>query len=283
MAHGGVVAATLFAIPDSWRPDLSAPVIVPIDLVTVAETTNVPLPEPEPEPEPAEPEPEPEQVFSDEIPAPAPLPEPTADGVPALPEPEDEPEPRPEPEPAPPPEPESRPIAPERVAALKPRVKPRPRDELDFGRLSALIDRARDETPRRRPRETPADAPEAEEEDSVAGSAFDGALTLSEEDALRMRMYACWSLPGLGGGANLENKIVSIRINLNPDGTINGSPTVLQRNRILGSGDPFLIAAADSAVRAVLRCAPYDFLPAEKYESWKEITMRFDPSDMLGR
>jgi hypothetical protein len=34
-------------------------------------------------------------------------------------------------------------------------------------------------------------------------------------------------------------------------------------------------------VRAVRRCAPYN-LPAEKYDSWREINVTFDPREMFG-
>ena len=39
--------------------------------------------------------------------------------------------------------------------------------------------------------------------------------------------------------------------------------------------------AAESALRAVQRCAPFN-LPVEKYDSWKEIIMTIDPREMFG-
>ena len=36
----------------------------------------------------------------------------------------------------------------------------------------------------------------------------------------------------------------------------------------------------EAAVRAVRRCAPYS-LPAEKYDTWKDVTFNFDPSQMF--
>ncbi len=290
LTHAGVVFTTFVALPEAWRPDVSPPVIVPVDMITIGEVTEqaelrarTPEPveeEPEPEPEPVaeEPAPEPEPELASELQAPEP--EPVDDGVPALPEPEPEEPPAPAEELVV--EPKAEPLEPEKAQALKPRVKPQRREELDFSRLSALIDRADDEEPRERPREAPAEAPPPEEgETEEVGAAR--LLTLSEEDALRARMYSCWTLPGGGGGAEFENKVVSVRIRLNRDGTLNGPPDLINQNRIMGSGDAFLIAAAESAQRAVLKCAPYDFLPMDKYESWKEITMRFDPSDMLAR
>ncbi len=46
-------------------------------------------------------------------------------------------------------------------------------------------------------------------------------------------------------------------------------------------GDPYYRAAAESARRAVMQCQNYD-LPAESYDEWSELTLRFDPSEMLG-
>ena len=45
--------------------------------------------------------------------------------------------------------------------------------------------------------------------------------------------------------------------------------------------DAFFRSAAESALRAVLRCSPLR-LPREKYDTWKNSTFTFDPRDMLG-
>lgn len=34
-----------------------------------------------------------------------------------------------------------------------------------------------------------------------------------------------------------------------------------------------------AALRAVLFASPFTMLPKEKYESWKEVVLRFEPSD----
>jgi hypothetical protein len=44
--------------------------------------------------------------------------------------------------------------------------------------------------------------------------------------------------------------------------------------------DPFFRAAADSALRAILRCQPFD-LPVEHYDDWQTVTVDFDPRYML--
>jgi hypothetical protein len=45
------------------------------------------------------------------------------------------------------------------------------------------------------------------------------------------------------------------------------------------SGNPFMRAAAESARRAIVTCAPYK-LPPEKYSLWRDITIAFDPRQM---
>ena len=47
------------------------------------------------------------------------------------------------------------------------------------------------------------------------------------------------------------------------------------------SGDTFYVAAADSAVRAVKACSPLKGLPKDKYSTWKEIELNFDPKEMI--
>jgi hypothetical protein len=41
--------------------------------------------------------------------------------------------------------------------------------------------------------------------------------------------------------------------------------------------------APESARRAILLCAPYNQLPPEKYDEWREMRMTFFPIDMLAR
>ncbi len=54
------------------------------------------------------------------------------------------------------------------------------------------------------------------------------------------------------------------------------SPKVLE-----AADNEFGKSAAESAVRALRRCAPY-FLPPEHYDSWREIVVKFDAVEMFG-
>jgi outer membrane biosynthesis protein TonB len=99
-------------------------------------------------------------------------------------------------------------------------------------------------------------------------------LSQSEIDALRARLRDCWNLPA--GAADSKDLNVEVRILLKQDGSLSAEPTVLNR-----STNPFFQVAAESALRAVRTCAPFDFLPLAKYEAWKDIEVNFDPQYMF--
>ena len=103
-------------------------------------------------------------------------------------------------------------------------------------------------------------------------------ITISEIDLVRQQIQRCWNLPA--GAKDAQTMIISIRMVMNPDGTV-------QQARILDqaqmSSDPFYRTMAESALRATLdpRCQPFR-LPSEKYDRWKNMKLTFDPRDMLG-
>jgi hypothetical protein len=102
-------------------------------------------------------------------------------------------------------------------------------------------------------------------------------LTGSEIDAVRQKIYHCWSIPaGAKGAADL---VVDIDIEINPDGTVKKAEIVDQERL---KKDGFFRIAAESALRAILdpRCQPLPF-PPQKYEQWKSITFSFNPKDLL--
>jgi hypothetical protein len=63
---------------------------------------------------------------------------------------------------------------------------------------------------------------------------------------------------------------VKVRFRLNRDGTLSGAPAVTN----LGSGAAAQ-AAADRAMIAVSRAAPFPELPKESYNLWKDFTANF--------
>ncbi|BBE74063.1 hypothetical protein [Oharaeibacter diazotrophicus] len=100
-------------------------------------------------------------------------------------------------------------------------------------------------------------------------------MTQNELEALRAKIQSCWT-PPIGGDAG-GAMVVPVRIELNPDGSLAGEPVAKQ----VPPG-PFGTVLAESALRAVRRCAPYgDVLPPEKYDSWQIVNINFDPRDMF--
>ena len=266
--HGGLLALTLVALPKTEPFDVAPSRALPVELVTIDEFTSLrDLPDPEPTPEPPvekelEPEPEPEPEPIAELPEPEPAPAPAQ-----VPEPAPAPEPVPElvaeaeaePEPEPEPKPQTRPTP--------PRVEPKP--AFDPTQIAALLDKLPDEEPQPVVRAQP---------QRVAVNNAPTRVTVSEIDAFKIQMQRCWTIPA--GAANAEGLAVQIRVFLRLDGSI-AQPLQLINTARLVAGDSQFRAAADSAMRAIRRCAPYR-MPSDKYEEWREMDLNFDPREMLG-
>ena len=193
------------------------------------------------------------------------------------------PEPTPEPAPAPK-EAEATPPQP----APKPRVKPQPPkpvetaeapkkqpdkpakqpsqsttpSDFDPDRIAALLDKTKPTGGETRSQEQESFGAEEERNPSAT-------MTQSEIDALRAQIQRCWNIPV--GWTDPKDVTVTIRFKLNQDGTVNGVPSIQQY-----PASQYGTVAADRAVGAVLQCGPYQ-LPAEKYDLWSEVQMRFSP------
>jgi len=102
-------------------------------------------------------------------------------------------------------------------------------------------------------------------------------LTLSEEDALKAQIFGCWSIP-LGLPYN-EDLLVRIKLKLKPDGSVTKTE-VLDHARMNRPGQGFYKVLAESAIRAVKLCQPLR-VPTTGYERWKELQLNFDAREML--
>jgi hypothetical protein len=283
---------------------------LPVDLVSIDEETDLLkgdktskiVPEEKPQPTPtveAEvPAPEPAEKPAEKVvevpapPPPPPLPPPPPPPEPVVaPEPETQvasiPEPAPElapapevvPEPAPVPVnpniPRPRPNPPKPIAQPKPEPAPQraepeaPKQQFNADDIAALLNKQEARGG------APAPAAEPQTLGSIEGHA-EAAMTQSEIAALKARLYRCWNPPVAVREAS--NLVVTVHINLFVDGSLAGAP------QIVGGGlDPLSQIAAESAVRAVVQCAPFgDILSPETYALWSEIEFVFDPREMLG-
>jgi hypothetical protein len=102
-------------------------------------------------------------------------------------------------------------------------------------------------------------------------------LTLSEEDALKAQIFGCWSIP-LGLPYD-ENLLVRIRLMLEPDGSI-AKTEIIDHARMNKPGQAFYKVLAESALRAVKLCQPLR-VPTTGYERWKDLQLNFDAREML--
>ena len=293
--HIAMVAVAWTGLPTLFREVTNEETPIIVELVTIADETRaapevVKKEEPVPEAEP--PKPEPVQAAPEPPPPPPPTPvarpaPPVEEKVAALP-PAPKPEPKPEVKAPPPPEtrvvpdpPAPKPIEPR--VDVRPRTKPEPPSKtarFDAGKISVLIDKSRKEKPEEAEAE---DAPKKflqpppVAESPVRQAAIGNRLTVSEVDAIRYQIEQCWNVPA--GARDARDLVIRVRISLKPDGSLRAPPEILDRERM---NDGFFRAAAESARRAVQRCTPLKNLPTAKYDRWQEITLTFNPRDMLG-
>jgi len=100
-------------------------------------------------------------------------------------------------------------------------------------------------------------------------------MTMSEEDALRSQLEQCWDVPI--GAKGVEDMSVDIAMVINPDRTLREAHIV---DTARYNSDSVFQAVADSALRAVQRCSPFD-VPPDKYNTWNNTTVTFNPKDMF--
>lgn len=280
LAHVAIVMAAVVTLPSVFEAADEFQ-MVPIEILQLGDETNVRAAAPDsaekPEPEVVKEE---EQRFAEAPPPPPAMNEPVDDdAMPAL---ESRVEPKPKPKDV------KKPRARKTMPRRKPRAPaPENSEELDLGELQALLDKAPREEPK--PQAQPTDDALDSLDEFLAEDQADlprraiglgDGLTVSEIDALRQEMQKCWRPPT--GAANPEELIVELRIFLGEDGALIRAPRIEKSGTSTFGKNSFTVAAEEAARRAVVMCAPYDFLPINKYERWKEVTITFDPASMIG-
>jgi len=283
-----IILLAVFGLPVLTSPPPQIVEPIPVELATLADKTNVPplaqkppakpappklapplppsppLPEPPkaeaPPPPPPPPKPQPQQVAAlppPPEPAPEPLPQPMA---------EKKPEPPPKPQPPQPPQP-SLPLPP------LPQAKPQPPDQNAVEKILRSIEKSK-------PPPQPDQVDKVVKQFAAAASpppptSLDNRMTMSEIDAVRQQIERCWNVPA--GAKDAKDLVVDIHVTLNPDGSVRAARIVDQAR--LGR-DSFFRAAAESAYRAIFQCQPLH-LPPDKYSLWQDMTLSFNPSQIL--
>lgn len=243
--HVAIVAATFITWQHKFDIVNETP-FVPVDIVTLADTTNVAPTVRE------EPKIEPQEEFAAIQPDAA-----TPPDIDAEPAPDENAKPleqKPQSTPVPSPREETKP---------RPEKKKAPADP-----MAALLDQLT------KPEAAPKNARVANQK--VDGIGRMNAMTADLQAMIQGMIYKCWNPPA--AAPHPERLIVTYRVFLNPDGSVAQAP---QLTATSSSGDPYLQAAKDSAVRAIYVCAPYS-LPASRYQQWRDITITFDPRKMAG-
>jgi colicin import membrane protein len=89
-----------------------------------------------------------------------------------------------------------------------------------------------------------------------------------------MQIEQHWNVPAAAKDAH--NLVVVIYLKLRQDGTVE-----IAKAQGGNKSHQFYDIAADSATRAVYKASPLQNLPKQKYKSWQEIELTFDPSNIL--
>lgn len=238
--HGLIFAAAIFTFQRNFdMPDDSN--VVPVDLVTVADVTNVAAQAP--------PVPEPEKM---DIPVPAnePPPEPQMQEI----------------EPAPvPPMPKF-----DIEKDVKPKPKPAPPKKTAAQDFAALLNKLT--TPEKPVR----NAKPAER--VVPGIGSGNAMTANIADALKSQIYRCWSPPT--GAPDARDLVVDFALRLNQDGTV-ARLQMTPGTQIAAASNAYTRAASEAASRAIYQCQPYRLPLDRYNVWREINPLRFDPRQMM--
>jgi outer membrane biosynthesis protein TonB len=287
--HIAIFVFALYGLPSPSQSIVMEHRVIDVEIVSATET-----PEPTPVPKPAPPTkktvkapppkpPAPPKQVAALPPAPGPVPAPPPEPEPQLKPVEAKPEPTP-------PEPKAKPkpkLAPPKVA---PRPKPRPRQDFASMMLKT-VQKLKDAPPPAKPQEKE----KSFDEKMVAlmnrkyvpaleraqQAPLGEKLTISEIDAIKRQIERCWLVPAAIGAKGVQEMSVQVRLKLNPDGTLRESRIV---DRFRMETNATYKAVAESALRAIRnpRCSRFN-LPLQKHDVWKDMILRFNPGEMVGR
>ena len=153
----------------------------------------------------------------------------------------------------------------------KPTPAAKPAPSLDLDALAASVGKSPSSA---KPSSAPKGATRAQT-DLVARQAVGAGkgATVDQLEAISAKLGRLWNPNcGVEGSANV---VVKIRLTLDPNGRLLRA-VLVDEQRINGSGDSVLRAAATRALTAVARAAPYDELPSEDFANWRSFVVAFD-------
>ncbi len=264
-AHGLFLAGGIFVFGRNI-PVLDEGQVVAVEMLTLAEYTNVRAAVKRPKPKAPEPEIEPEEPM--QLETPMETAEVESDVVEKRQDVAAEREPEPEPKPVKTAEAEiSEPDKP-KDETPKPPEKP----VFDLDAFSDIVNRTRDAAPEKNQQVALQSEKNLYEYADIARTASgEGTgLSVSLLDKLQTEMMRCWRESR--DAVDPETLVVQFRLRLLPDGYV-------ETVELLGEtgNGPFAAVARQRAAAAIKKCEPYDFLPEENYSGWKDMTLSFRP------
>jgi outer membrane biosynthesis protein TonB len=260
LLHGLLLLFLIFGLPELWESHREKlPTAMTVEIVPITEISNIQAqpevqkPKEQPKKEPPKPTPPKPKVKQEKAP-------------------EKKPEPKPVPSPKKEEKKEEKPK--EEVKKEEPKKDETKKDELD---LDAILKGIAEENTDESQEESKNDAPQ--ESKKAVSDNYNPSLPmgLSEIDMIRQQFMKCWNVPA--GARDAHSLIVVIDVEVAQDGSVLSAKLGRDEGRYYS--DPFFRAAADSALRAVRRCSPLKNLPANKFDTWKQMEITFDPRDML--
>lgn len=100
-------------------------------------------------------------------------------------------------------------------------------------------------------------------------------LSQDEMNALKGLIEKNWSI--MPGQVTSSDIIITVRMQLDISGEIVGDLEVTSKG-----GDPAARTVLESSARrAVKKSAPFDILPKDKYDTWSEVVVNFNPSELM--
>ncbi|MEM6680855.1 MAG: hypothetical protein AAF607_01285 [Pseudomonadota bacterium] len=266
LLHIGVIFLLSYSFSFGVREEFfDIPPVISVDVVAIGQETVIKTP-PRKEPKKEAPAPPPKPPETKKIAA-------QPEKAPTPPKPETPPKPAKKAEPA-------KQLAAKPEKPKKPKQKPKPKidEQAALQDLAQFIDRSK------QPAKTAAQAEQdffsAFGKGKPAQVADSRSKSLSLIDAARNQVQRCWAPPL--GARDAASMRVSVSVLLGPDGGVIGTPTLdaSDQRRMRRSSETVFRTFAESAIRAVQKCAPYD-LPKARYSEWRTLRLNFDPSQMI--
>jgi len=139
--------------------------------------------------------------------------------------------------------------------------------------FSKMVDQARQENP---DSNTQTVLKSEIAERTIVGAGDQDGMTLNPTEYIQSKMAGCYKIDT--GAKDYKKLRIEVRVHLNIDGEVQDID-ILNNMQIIASPNNSWRAARDNVVFALNQCAPYDKLPRTQFSNWKTTKMNFQPAD----